>query len=551
MVGNAVHQQTGNVVLTQDSGGQIGGMWNACTLNLTQNFDITWDLNFGGNAYGCGADGMAFALQKNGTGALGADSGEHGYDNGGINSGIAVYMDTWTNAVAPYNDPAYQSLGVNVNGAPGDAVNGGTITGPARPPLLPANAPITDALNHTVEFIWTVSGVNGTMQVKVDGNLQATYVFNNFATNWFGGNASAVTWGMTASTGGSYNLQQAGVDSVSTINGTAVTSATVCAISTPTVNTTPAVTVTPMACTVPTPAAATCAVGITADGNLTEPIYSTGTWYNDTHVSAGSATGTNAAQFQTYWDSSYLYLSVNITKTGTLYTTATQANYWKDDSIDLYWNESDSHAGGFGSKDGQFTFEYGQSGIFLNNPSGGLSTAGIVYGYQAVTGGWTAEIKIPWADLGVATPTAGNVFGMDTDVNFASAQDNRVEQLTWFNSVDGNDYSSTTHYGNLDLGAACSPSATPTFTVSPSITPTFTNSPVLSPTPSRTATFTALPTNTFTASPTYTATATYTLTSTPAPTTCGTPQFQYSDKLASAQDGNNTASATFTLAHGA
>lgn len=523
LAGTASYLQTGNVVLTQNSGAQAGAMWNRCSLDLTKPFDVTWDLNFGGNNYGCGADGMAFALQKNGVAVLGADSGEHGYDNGGINSGIAVYMDTWTNAVGPYNDPAYDSLGVNVNGTPGDATNGcggGTaITGPCRPGLLPGNAQVTDGLNHTVEYVWTPAGLNATLAVKVDGNLRGTWTFNNFAVNWFGGDATAVNWGMTASTGGAYNLQQAGVDSISTINGVAVTSAAACAVPTPTPNVTPSPVVTVFACAGTTPVVPTCGSGIVVDGALNEPVYAASTWYNDNNVDGGSAAAGNAARFQAHWDSTNLYVSVSVLKTGPLYTATTQGNFWRNDSIDVYWNSSDSHGGSFGIGDGQLTFEWGQtaSNIYLSS-GGGMSTAGIQYQYATNPGvGWTAEIAIPWGDLGVAAPAMGNSFGFDTDVNFSNGQDSRQEQLTWFNAVDGNDYNSTTHYGTMTLGAACS-TATPT--------PSATSSTVYSPT----------------------VTPTLTRTFTPAPTSCVTPIYRYSDLLAQSQD--NSSGVSFTLGHG-
>ena len=73
-------------------------MWDPCTIDLTQRFDLTFTVFFGWNSYCCGADGMAFVMQTSGNGVVGLDSGEHGYDNNnvGVNS-LAVVMDTYTN----------------------------------------------------------------------------------------------------------------------------------------------------------------------------------------------------------------------------------------------------------------------------------------------------------------------------------------------------------------------------------------------------------------------------------------------------------------------
>src|SRR5262245_26764095 len=98
-------------MLTPKAASQKGAMWNPCQISMNSNFDMTFVMNFG--ADNCGADGMAFVLQTNGTGALGADSGEHGYSNGGIGNSVAITFDTYINPGAPYNDPNYDSLGIN------------------------------------------------------------------------------------------------------------------------------------------------------------------------------------------------------------------------------------------------------------------------------------------------------------------------------------------------------------------------------------------------------------------------------------------------------
>src|SRR5258708_1196915 len=59
---NPQNSVPGRVVLTQEVANHTGSMWDPCKIDLSQNFDILFDINFGDKA--CGADGMAFVLQN-------------------------------------------------------------------------------------------------------------------------------------------------------------------------------------------------------------------------------------------------------------------------------------------------------------------------------------------------------------------------------------------------------------------------------------------------------------------------------------------------------
>ncbi|HTA17583.1 MAG TPA: hypothetical protein VK786_07545, partial [bacterium] len=229
--GSSSYAQTGDVIVTNDGTEEDGAMWDPCTINMTQSFNMTFTINFGGNVYGCGADGMAFVMQTQGTGVVGAASAEHGYDSGGINgASLAVIMDTWTNTGAPYDDPpGEQTLGIDDNDSVSDVACNGTgpvtITGPCRPSIIADGSQATDANDHQVNFTWVPSGSNGTMTVTVDGIQRAVWTVDNYATifNADGGDVDDVTFGITGGTGGGYNVQQAGLDNGSSAdNGTEV-----------------------------------------------------------------------------------------------------------------------------------------------------------------------------------------------------------------------------------------------------------------------------------------------------------------------------------------
>jgi hypothetical protein len=221
LAGTAAANQAGRIVLTRDTGGQNGAAWYECQINITQPFDLTFMMNFGTQA--CGADGMAFVLQNDSQG-VGGNAGDHAAD--AFTHAVDVEFDTYTNTVAPYSDPPYDSLGIQTGGViqdAGPASCGGTgvVTGPTgcgRPAISSSQFNIKDGNDHTVEITWDPT--TQSLKVFVDGDptyrawwtLPATYVstlFNNNSNVWFG---------FTAATGGSVNYQEIGLIS-GTVNG--------------------------------------------------------------------------------------------------------------------------------------------------------------------------------------------------------------------------------------------------------------------------------------------------------------------------------------------
>src|SRR6202008_2997271 len=90
---------------------------------------------------------------------------------------------------------------------------------------------------------------------------------------------------------------------------------------------------------------------------------------------------------------------------------------WSSDSIELYFDMAHNKGTTYDANDFHYTFGW-------NNPtpevSAGGSITGVQYAYFSAGNGWTAEIAIPWARLGV-TPGAGALYGFDVAANVASA----------------------------------------------------------------------------------------------------------------------------------
>ena len=92
--------------------------------------------------------------------------------------------------------------------------------------------------------------------------------------------------------------------------------------------------------------------------------------------------------------------------------------------------------------------------------------------------GYTMEVQIPWANLGVSAPSAGALSGLDVAVDVANAAGNaRDHEIVAYNGAF-NPYDTTpAQWGAIDYQACNSFTATNTPNYSP--TPTFTNSPVV------------------------------------------------------------------------
>ncbi|MGV3639123.1 MAG: lectin-like domain-containing protein [Adhaeribacter sp.] len=183
---------TGNCFQLTDLGmHQTGGLFYNNRILLTQDFDLEFDINFGDRDQN-GADGLAFVLQRSGTG-MGASGEGLGYQ--GLSPSLAVEFDTWQNAY----DPAYDHIGLQRNGNPNHLQAG--IVAPVM--AHPTSTNIEDGLPHRVRLQWQAAGK--TLRVYFDTVLRVSLTEDLVNTN-FSGNPT-VYWGFTAATGGSANRQ--------------------------------------------------------------------------------------------------------------------------------------------------------------------------------------------------------------------------------------------------------------------------------------------------------------------------------------------------------
>ena len=192
--GTATSLSGGCVRLTSASNTQNGSMWSQSTLNLNQDFDLTFELFLGSN--NGGADGMTFVLSPNSSNT-GIGGGGIGYL--GITNSLAVEFDTWQNG--NYGDPTFDHVALISNGIT-DHATANTLVAPVQ--ASPTNINIEDNQEHTFRIKW-FSATN-TLEVYFDCSLRFSYTGNIIANQL--NNNSTVHYGFTASTGGASNVHR-------------------------------------------------------------------------------------------------------------------------------------------------------------------------------------------------------------------------------------------------------------------------------------------------------------------------------------------------------
>jgi gliding motility-associated-like protein len=190
--GTAISQANNCFRLTTNLGNQAGSVWYLNQVNISQSFDLYFDVYLG--CSNGGADGMAFVLQPISTN-VGSSGGALGY--GGINPSLAVEMDTYQNS--NFGDPAFDHIAVTTNGS----VSHTAATNLAGPVTAKANnANIEDCNFHSLRITWDAPDT--TLRVYFDCSLRITYQ-GDIVQNVFNNNPN-VYWGFTAATGALTNV---------------------------------------------------------------------------------------------------------------------------------------------------------------------------------------------------------------------------------------------------------------------------------------------------------------------------------------------------------
>lgn len=168
-----------------------GSIWSPSTIDLSNSFDFTFEVNLGSNDGG-GADGIVFALRQEGTSTGAGEGSLLGFN--GINPSVGVEIDTWNSAPE-----------VVVGDIPDDHV-GMSMNGSVNHDLVGAIAidNIEDGEFHLFNAVW--NPVTFEFTVSIDGTTLFTHT-GDLVSDVFGGDPE-VYFGWTGATGGSFNVQQ-------------------------------------------------------------------------------------------------------------------------------------------------------------------------------------------------------------------------------------------------------------------------------------------------------------------------------------------------------
>jgi len=182
--------------LTPDVNWKLGSVWYADQIDLSKDFDLEFDLNFG--AKDVGADGIVFVLQNVGNRAIGLAGGGLGFD--GFSPSLGIEFDTYQNS--NIGDPAQDHIAIFKNGTV-DHYGSTALSGHVQAHKTKSN--IEDGENHQIRVKWEVA--IQTLEVWFDCELRQS-VSLDIQEEIFEGK-SKVYWGFTAATGGLSNQQTA------------------------------------------------------------------------------------------------------------------------------------------------------------------------------------------------------------------------------------------------------------------------------------------------------------------------------------------------------
>ena len=148
----------------------------------------------------------------------------------------------------------------------------------------------------------------------------------------------------------------------------------------------------------------------------------------------------NTSVFGVLWDQTYLYVGARVSD-GNLFNDSKAV--FQDDAVEIYLDVN-NNGGGYDSTDNQFIKGFDDDSLFVSRPfTGTIRHAG-----AAGEGGYSIELAIPWASLGVA-PTTGIVVGFDIGIDDDDDGGDRDGQRVWAGT--GTNFNNTSAFGEVFL----------------------------------------------------------------------------------------------------
>ncbi|OPJ54941.1 endo-1,4-beta-xylanase [Clostridium oryzae] len=152
-------------------------------------------------------------------------------------------------------------------------------------------------------------------------------------------------------------------------------------------------------------------------------------------------TSGSTAKVRTMWDEKYLYVLADVTDNN---LSKKSNNSWEQDSVEIFIDQLNDKATAYDSNDGQYRINFDNEKSF----GGNCDTADFKSATSKTATGYIVEAAIP---LNVLTPKAGDMLGVDFQVNNDEDGDGTRDSIaTWCDST-GMSWSSTSNFGNVLL----------------------------------------------------------------------------------------------------
>ncbi|MBC7486608.1 MAG: T9SS type A sorting domain-containing protein [Cytophagaceae bacterium] len=215
--GSALNNGSGLVRMTAASiGNQTASAWSTTKIDLTQSFDMSFDMFFGCDNGANGGDGMTFTFH-NDPRALNAVGDGFGYlgvgGSAALSPALSIEFDTYDGtASGGSNELAADHIAIDINGNVNNTTN--IFTGTSGSTTVQAIQGGRDLENcasnttnyYTIRVRWTyISATSQTLQLDEEGVTTMTYSGNLINTIFAG--SPLVYWGFTAATGSASNEQ--------------------------------------------------------------------------------------------------------------------------------------------------------------------------------------------------------------------------------------------------------------------------------------------------------------------------------------------------------
>jgi hypothetical protein len=138
-----------------------------------------------------------------------------------------------------------------------------------------------------------------------------------------------------------------------------------------------------------------------------------------------------SAYFQTMYDNDNLYLIVNVTDDDLRHDSSEQ---YQDDNIEIFIDADNSKSNSYGDNDYQYCFNWDAASPVISEYNN-KNIQGIELSMENTDGGYIAEIKFPFAAIGV-TPKPGSSIGLDVQVNDDDNGGDRDSKIAWCATQD-------------------------------------------------------------------------------------------------------------------